>query len=273
MNVPHDADEHPGTLPGTDGMRAAATHTARDTVTASATLTLMGRKVRLDIEVSTGPVEPVELLPLFQSLADVFVRIGTEQATGRGGAISCGKGCGACCRQLVPISATEAEAIGMLVEMLPEPRRTDIRDRFAAAVIKLTGARLIDTLRAPESLDAPARQSLGLAYLAQGIACPFLEKESCSIHAERPLACREYLVTSPAAHCATPREDTVRLVPLPGSVAGAVRAIEASPAAPGRFVPMILALEHASVPAERRPGPTLVAALFENLTGRCIAEP
>jgi Fe-S-cluster containining protein len=35
--------------------------------------------------------------------------------------------------------------------------------------------------------------------------CPFLEDESCSIHPDRPLVCREYLVTSPAELCAGPR--------------------------------------------------------------------
>jgi hypothetical protein len=33
-------------------------------------------------------------------------------------------------------------------------------------------------------------------YFLQGVACPFLEAESCGIHPDRPLACREYLVTS-----------------------------------------------------------------------------
>jgi hypothetical protein len=34
------------------------------------------------------------------------------------------------------------------------------------------------------------------------VACPFLEDEACSIHADRPLSCREYLVTSPPELCA-----------------------------------------------------------------------
>ncbi len=42
-------------------------------------------------------------------------------------------------------------------------------------------------------------------YFHLGIACPFLEDESCSIHADRPISCREYLVTSPAVNCADPK--------------------------------------------------------------------
>ena len=45
--------------------------------------------------------------------------------------------------------------------------------------------------------------------------CPFLEDESCSIHPERPLVCREYLVTSPAELCAGPKQEGVTPVAVP----------------------------------------------------------
>ena len=48
-----------------------------------------------------------------------------------------------------------------------------------------------------------------------GVPCPFLEDESCSIHPERPLVCREYLVTSPAALCAGPTQEGVTPVAVP----------------------------------------------------------
>ena len=53
------------------------------------------------------------------------------------------------------------------------------------------------------------------AYFALGIPCPFLEEESCSIHPDRPLVCREYLVTSPAELCAGPTQEGVTPVPVP----------------------------------------------------------
>ena len=40
---------------------------------------------------------------------------------------------------------------------------------------------------------------LGREYFQLGIPCPFLEEESCSIYHDRPITCREYLVTSPPA--------------------------------------------------------------------------
>jgi hypothetical protein len=53
-------------------------------------------------------------------------------------------------------------------------------------------------------LEKEQTHSLGLRYFALGIACPFLEDERCTIHPIRPLRCREYLVASPAEHCAHP---------------------------------------------------------------------
>lgn len=54
--------------------------------------------------------------------------------------------------------------------------------------------------------------------LRLGVACPFLEKESCSIHRDRPLVCREYLVTSPPAACAEPGSGQIRQVNIPVTV-------------------------------------------------------
>jgi len=58
-------------------------------------------------------------------------------------------------------------------------------------------------------------RELSLAYFALRIPCPFLEDESCSIHAERPLVCREYLVTSPPELCAGPAQEGVTPVAVP----------------------------------------------------------
>ena len=57
--------------------------------------------------------------------------------------------------------------------------------------------------------------------------CPFLEEESCSIHPDRPLVCREYLVTSPAELCAGPTQEGVTPVAVP-KVSPAARGLEES---------------------------------------------
>ena len=68
---------------------------------------------------STEPIALKEMLPLFFSFADAVMSTAANGVEQSGEKISCKKGCGACCRQLVPISETEAHWIAELVDRLP----------------------------------------------------------------------------------------------------------------------------------------------------------
>lgn len=231
------------------------------TVTGNLELSIAGKRLQLELSVPRGPTRPVRLLAHFRALADTVVDIACE-----GKSISCTKGCGACCRQLVPISAVEARRLRELLDELPEPRAAEIRARFASARERLAEAGLLEALLDPQRIGDEQAQAFGLEYFAHGIACPFLEDESCSIHRERPIACREYLVTSPAAHCARPTADTVERVAMPAKVASAVRKLQ-----PPTWVPLIVAPEWADAHPDDsapRPGPEIMGEFFGALSGR-----
>src|SRR5207249_12046652 len=103
----------------------------------------------------------------------------------------------------------------------------------------------------------------------QGSPCPFLEREACSICGARPVAYCEYLVTSPAAHCAAPSREAVHCVRLAAKVSAAVARM-GRPVPKGRFirwVPLILAEERAETHQEEpsRAGPELLQELFDRL--------
>lgn len=243
--------------------------------TATVDLKVAGSRLRLELGVPDGPVRAIEILPLFQALTDAIVGAAAEDAQRKGHAISCRKGCGACCRQLVPIAEVEVRALRALVASLPEPRRSTIVARFAAARQRLEDAGLLAALRHPERVPSADAEALGNAYFALGIACPFLEDEACSIHAERPLACREYLVTTPAVHCAQPNAENIHCVPVPARVSRAIRRVdEDAPRDYEPWIPMILALEWPlEEEAPRRSGTAMVAKAFAFLTGKEVAEP
>ena len=171
--------------------------------TATLRLTVGDLRVVHPITVPSAPVPATEVVPALQGLVNAVVA-----AAEAGKAISCRKGCGACCRQLVPVSRTEGERLLALVETMDAERRERLHARFAAAEAVLDKAGLSD--RAGRS-----DRELSLAYFALGIPCPFLEAESCSIHPDRPLVCREYLVTSSAELCAGPSQEGVTPVPVP----------------------------------------------------------
>jgi Fe-S-cluster containining protein len=155
------------------------------------------------LTVPNAAVPATAVLPALQGLVNEVVG-----AAEGGRAISCRKGCGACCRQLVPISRTEGEALLGLVETMPKERRKAVRARFATAEAAIVGAGLAER-------GGRSDREMSVAYFALRVPCPFLEEESCSIHSDRPLVCREYLVTSPAALCAGPVQDGVTPVPVP----------------------------------------------------------
>jgi Fe-S-cluster containining protein len=173
------------------------------TSTATLRLTVGELKIAHPITVPNAPIPARDIVPALQGLVNAVV-----SAAEAGQAISCRKGCGACCRQLVPVSRSEGERLLALVEALPKDRRKELKRRFAAAEAILQPAGFGER-------TSKTDRELSISYFALGVPCPFLEEESCSIHAERPLICREYLVTSPPELCAGPQQIGVTPVAVP----------------------------------------------------------
>ncbi len=171
--------------------------------TATLRLTVGTLRIAHPITVANAPVPAADVVPALQGLVNAVV-----EAAQAGKTVSCRKGCGACCRQLVPLSRTEGERLLQLIDALPAERRETLVARFAAAETAIEGAGLKDRAGRTD-------RELSAAYFALRLPCPFLEDESCSIHPERPLVCREYLVTSPAELCSGPAQEGVTPVAVP----------------------------------------------------------
>lgn len=247
------------------------------TITANVALNLAGTPLRAEITVPTQVVELRQLLPIVRSLSETMIGEAVKADVAKGNSISCRSGCGACCRQLVPISEVEARLIRDMVEGWPEPRRARVLARFAEARRKLEEAGLLERLQHCETVSDDDLVPVALDYFAQGIPCPFLEEESCSIYEERPVVCREYLVTSPAENCARPTPGSVRRLALAVKVSAALTRMGRDPATElTRWVPLILAMEWADDhPDElpKRTGPEWVQEFFQRLTGKTIPPP
>ena len=246
-------------------------------ITGRATLRIGAQPVDLEMTVPAAPVRLHRMLPVFQQLTDMFVEASAGLAATDGRTVSCKAGCGACCRQAVPISEAEVQQIAELVAAMPEPRRSEIRARFAAGVERI---RAIGWFEAMDGSTAAVRSTpseeakqeltaLALQYFRQGVPCPFLEDESCSIHADRPLACREYLVASPAENCRALASGTVRKIEMVLKPSRLLRRIsQTGRFGPNRFLSLIQALElaqkHPQEPEERA-GPEWMADFFREL--------
>ncbi|MCZ2390956.1 MAG: YkgJ family cysteine cluster protein [Acidobacteria bacterium] len=191
-------------------------------ITGNFTLRVHGEPIEMEVTVPTAKVRPTRMLPLFEKMASSVVDACVAVVEGEGKKISCKAGCGACCRQAVPISEVEAYRIAEIVDAMPPERQAVIRQRFAEALAHFRKIKWFDELIGLKDMAyegspefSPEKYAeVVTKYMKQGYACPFLENESCSIHADRPAVCREYLVTSPAENCVDPRADTIEKVPI-----------------------------------------------------------
>ncbi len=241
-------------------------------------MSISGVPVKMELTVPATRVKPNRMLPIFQQMTNAFVDVSTKRVEAEGKSISCKAGCGACCSQPVPIAETEVYHIAEVVDELPEPRRTEIKQRFADAVDHFTKLDWFNRMKQtadraatePREQVVEAIQQTALQYFNENIPCPFLDDGSCSIHPVRPIACREYLVTSPAENCSNPTASTVDKIDLFIKASDSVRTV-------GRtetfrkmgFIPLIKALDLAVEYPEsfvEKKGERWVADFFEQLT-------
>jgi Fe-S-cluster containining protein len=190
-----------------------------ETVTVEFTLSYGDGNISASASVPVGKTNLTQLLPILQSLDDSLIGVAASEAAAAGRHVSCKAGCGACCRQLVPISIFEAEALAAWVRTLPEPEQQELAQRFDKTLRTLAASgileRLVKTGQEVWDPETEAHQRLSIDYHYQRVPCPFLVDESCSIHPIRPLICREYLVTSSPEHCVDPATLQTEMVPLP----------------------------------------------------------
>lgn len=242
------------------------------TVSGTITLRVGGEPVEIALTIPNEPVQPPAMIPAFQEMSNALVGQAIRQSEAKGNAVSCKAGCWACCRHLIPVTEGEARYLAELVAAMPEPRQSELRQRFKDTIEILREKDLLDPLRHPGQRGGRSLHDLGMAFFAHGIPCPFLEDFRCSIHSQRPLACREHLVTSDAQNCDHPTAASIRKLPMPASIFGALITVAKKPdqkSAP--FVPLVLALEWAAEnpdTAKRRPGPEFLKQVVENLSGK-----
>ena len=189
---------------------------AAHTVTVNFKLAIGEGSFSASADVPEGECNLTGLLPVLQSLDDSLLTAVSEQVHEVGLEVSCRAGCGACCRQMVPLSIFEAEALSTWIATLDPETRQILAQRFHQSLLKLSETGLINRLMSKDWLGGKeTAQEIVLDYFYLGIPCPFLQDESCSIHPIRPLVCREYLVTSDPRHCADPRSLQADPVPVP----------------------------------------------------------
>lgn len=242
-------------------------------------LQILGRSLDLDLDV---PGEAPTLLSLWEparAASEAIMRVVREREALRGVTPTCREGCSACCLHLIPISTIEAVRLARLVDALPAARRTAVRARFDDALRRLERAGLLDA-RAPRGRAAMTTvveegeslwETLSRRYRALAVACPFLVHQRCSIYDERPLICREYLVSSPPAECAAP-DGEVLAFPRPVRLSEALGEAASETTGDVGSIPLVLTLEWAGTHAGPLDAPRAADALIMALDGAIMVE-
>lgn len=243
-------------------------------------LDIGGERYELNLTIPAAAVKPQRMLPVFQKLTNEIVDRGIQRSAEAGKPVSCKAACAGCCRQPILISEAEAFNAADLIEAMPAERRNAVKQRFRESrehFEKLDWFNRFDAMseRSKAGQDPNlAREFVSLLseYIDQQVACPFLEDEFCSIYDDRPLVCREYLVTSPAANCTSPRPDNTEKLPISGNASKAFASlVKTSNSKKPSSLLLIGLLEFAETHTEKfeeKIGPAWADDFFRLLTNR-----
>ncbi|HRI38026.1 MAG TPA: YkgJ family cysteine cluster protein [Nitrospira sp.] len=203
------------------------------------------------VDVPTGFVPITSIVPLMRRLGEEAHALEIARVGEQGRVPSCQKGCAACCRMLVPLSAPEAFAIREWVHSRPVEQQRRIVARFTEIKVRLLSKgiwqQLSELCGASDACSDEMVDEVNHRYYALRLACPFLEEESCTIYDERPAACRELLVTSPADRCEDLIANPVETIPAPMRISTVLGLLwQDVTSTSTRLIPLPLALDWAA---------------------------
>ncbi len=198
-----------------------------------------GNLPSLSIEVPDLPMALPEVVPLLHDICNRCVEMACTHL-GPDEKVRCSRGCGSCCRQVVPVSIPEILFLRDFLSELPQDRRSRYQSRLESVLQVMQKNGVLSALRNAGS-DQEAL-SAAQSYFNQGLDCPFLEDGSCSIHPVRPFVCREFNAISSPELCENPFLNRVRKVPVvPKITSAAARFAAKATGEPPVLIPLVMA--------------------------------
>ncbi len=183
----------------------------------SADVPFAGERLGVAVTVPPGRARLADVVGVARGLCDRFTEVVIRRAAEAGAAVSCFKGCAACCTSfLVPVTVPEAFRLLEDLRELPPGRRRRIEVALAAGTRKIEHADLAEALAGLDPADPAARtRQVDLAgewWSRERFTCPLLRAAdgACGPYAHRPIPCREFLAVSDPALCAENRETRLR---------------------------------------------------------------
>lgn len=177
------------------------------------------RILHFSIRMVSRPIPLSELVPMACQLSQAIVDATSRRIEETDCRIACRKGCASCCSYLVPISPAEAYHIRDEIFKLPPLEQRTLFRSCQHTTRQLIDRRIPDILFSPTHEHEERLKILSDWYKDLKLPCPFLVNHACCIYDFRPLACREYLVTSHSSKCLPESTERSTQVPMPLRIA------------------------------------------------------
>ena len=183
-------------------------------------LDILGEPARFSISVAQKKARLSDIAPLARTLSTKLALEVLDRLRRNGQVVPCCKACSACCNYLVPLSVPEAFRLREEVLAMPAEQGKAVLQSCLD-----TAKRILD--RKPKEFDIDELteaesqiqiSQLGKWYAGLKLACPFLSDSLCTSYENRPVACREYIVTGSALLCEAEWTDESQIVQIPVSV-------------------------------------------------------
>ena len=190
-----------------------------DTEIISFELDVAGKTVQFRIDVAAKQATLADIVPLARRLSTKLAILFLERLRENGQSIPCCKGCSACCSYLIPLSVPEVFRLREELLAMPSSKSSRILKSCVIAA-----KRILD--KSHEDIDANKLTKNNLAqkdeiskwYTSLKLTCPFLSEDLCLLYEQRPLACREHIVTGSAVSCETGHRTEPNVAPMPVSI-------------------------------------------------------
>lgn len=190
-----------------DGHHAASNRVEKE-------ILIFGFPIRFCVDIAGDYARLADMVPLARMVCDTLLNIHLAISARHGYPPSCRKKCTACCHYLVPLSLPEVFRLRREFSSMPADYRIPILKSCIHASIKI----LRQDITEPEINENTSLAHISKWYSGLDIPCPLLSDGLCSIYQQRPLACREYYVSSPPAWCRDSIDCEPRSIRMPFSI-------------------------------------------------------
>ena len=189
----------------------------------AAEIDILGQPVHFRVGVADGPARLADIVPLARTISTKLALTVLDSLSKNGQSVSCHKGCSACCHYLIPLSVPEVLRL-----------REEVLSMSAAASGRIlqscldTAERILDRRLRTSYVERfsqsgqPRLSQVSKWYGGLRLACPFLSDGLCTLYEQRPIACREHIVTSSPRTCEIEATNEPEVVRMPVSVLDAL---------------------------------------------------